>query len=220
MGVGVDAAVRGAHLSRFMEMLSASTPTLSLESLRGLLADLRRKQHAQTAEVEVEFDYFLHKHAPVSRAVGWMDYRCAFVGRDYGGSPDLVLRVEVPVATLCPCSKAISDAGAHNQRTRVRVEVRSDATVSIEELVGWVEASGSCPLFPVLKRADEKWVTEHAYHTPRFVEDVVREVVLRLRQDGRISACRVEASSDESIHNHNAYAVAEWARLSAQSGRA
>ena len=214
MAVGVPASVRGAHLSRFMELIAAHEGSMTLAEIGEILADLRGRQGATSAEVVVEFDYFLRPEAPVSRAAGLLDYRCAFLGRDDGHSQDLRLRVEVPVATLCPCSKAISDAGAHNQRTIVRVDLKSTSIVWIEEVIGWVEASGSCPLFPILKREDEKWVTEHAYANPRFVEDVVRESVVRLRADQRVTWCQVEAHSHESIHNHNAFAAAEWTRPS------
>jgi GTP cyclohydrolase I len=212
MAVGVPANTRGTHLSRFMELLAEHSGSLSLSEVGRLLSEIRRRQGARTADIEFAFDYFLRRGAPVSGAAGLLDYRCAYVGHDDGRKQRLVLRVEVPVATLCPCSKAISDAGAHNQRTNVRVDVRASGAIRIEEIVDWVEASGSCPLFPVLKRVDEKWVTEKAYATPRFVEDVVREVVVRIRDDARAVWCRVEARSLESIHNHDAFAAAEWAR--------
>lgn len=218
MSVGVPADARGAHLSRFVELLNEQGEHLTLVEIGALLQRLRRRQGARRASVEVEFDYFLRKQAPVSGAAGLMDYRCAFLGRDEDGEQDLRLRVQVPVATLCPCSKAISDAGAHNQRTHVVVELRSDGIVWIEEVVRWVEESASCPLYPVLKRIDEKYVTERAYANPRFVEDVVREVVLRLRSDSRVRWTRVEAHSHESIHNHNAFAEAEWSAAEAGTG--
>jgi GTP cyclohydrolase I len=214
VGVDVPAAARGTHLSRFIEVLNAHPGRLTLADLGGILADLRARQGARRAEIEVEFDYFLRKEAPVSRAAGLMDYRCAFLGRDDGDEVGLTLRVDVPVATLCPCSKAISEAGAHNQRAVVRVELAAAEIVWIEEVVAWVEASASCPLYPVLKRVDEKHVTEHAYANPRFVEDVVREVIVRMREDARVSSVRVEAHSHESIHNHNAFAEARWTRAS------
>src|SRR5262249_14408475 len=141
MAVGVPAETRGTHLSRFMELIAAHEGRLTLSEVGGILSELRTRQGATTAEILVEFDYFLRKEAPVSRAAGLLDYRCAFLGRDDGHTQDLTLRVEVPVATLCPCSKAISDAGAHNQRTHVRVDVRSTGIVWIEEVVEWVEAS-------------------------------------------------------------------------------
>jgi GTP cyclohydrolase I len=212
VGVDVPASSRGTHLSRFIEILNAHPGRLTLADLSGLLTELRAKQGAKRSEIEVEFDYFLRKEAPVSKAAGLMDYRCAFIGRDDGSKIDLRLRVSVPVATLCPCSKAISKAGAHNQRTIVTVETRSNEVVWIEEVVAWVEGAASCPLYPVLKRIDEKYVTERAYANPRFVEDVVRESIVRMREETRIDSVRVEAHSHESIHNHNAYAVAAWSR--------
>lgn len=210
MSVEVPAEARGTHLSRFVEILNEHGSDLTLLQVGVLLRQLRERQGARRSAIEVEFDYFLRKAAPVSGAVGLMDYRCAFIGHDIEGEQDLRLRVQVPVTTLCPCSKAISDAGAHNQRTVVGVELRSRDIVWIEEIVRWVEESASCPLFPILKRPDEKWVTEQAYANPRFVEDVVREVVVRLRGDGRVAWAHVDAHSQESIHNHNAFAEAEW----------
>jgi GTP cyclohydrolase I len=171
---------------------------------------LRDRLGAKRAGIEVEFDYFVLKAAPVSKVAGLMDYRCAFIGEDSEGAQDLRLRVVVPVTLLCPCSKAISEAGAHNQRALVTVETRAEGFVWIEEIISWVESSASCPVFPVLKRVDEKYVTELAYANPRFVEDMVREVMVLLRGDGRVRWARVEAHSFESIHNHNAFAEAMW----------
>ncbi len=210
MSVDVPATSRGAHLSRFIEVLNAYEGQLTLAEIGPFLARLRKRQGAGRASIEVDFAYFLEKAAPVSGARGLIDYRCAFLGEDVDGHQDLRLRVEVPVTTLCPCSKAISEAGAHNQRAVVTVELRSNEIVWIEEVVEWVEASGSCPLYPVLKRVDEKHVTERAYANPRFVEDVVRESMVRLRGDPRVRYVRIEAHSHESIHNHNAYARASW----------
>ncbi len=169
--------------------------------------------------MEVAFDYFISKAAPASGAVGLMDYRCAFLGRDVDGQQDLCLRVTVPVATLCPCSKEISDEGAHNQRSEVTVDLRSEGIVWIEEVIEWVESSASSPLYPVLKRVDEKYVTEHAYANPRFVEDLIREVILRARADARVRWIHASARSFESIHNHNAFAEATWESGATQSCR-
>jgi GTP cyclohydrolase I len=212
MSVGLSAETRGTHLSRFLEVLNEYTGKLTLTELSALLRQLRERLHADSAKMEVDFDYFLLKSAPVSGVGGLIDYRCSFIGEDVAGTQDLRLRVAVPVTTVCPCSKAISRAGAHNQRTLVIVETRSEGIVWIEEIVAWVEASASCPVYPVLKRVDEKHVTETAYANPRFVEDVVREVMVRLRNDCRLLWARVEARSFESIHNHNAFAEAHWTR--------
>lgn len=210
MAVDVPANARGTHLSRFLELLNEYDGHLTLAEIGPLLSDLRTRQGSRHAEIEVEFEYFIDKKAPVSGATGLMDYKCAFLGRDKNGVQDLRLRIGVPVATLCPCSKAISEAGAHNQRTLVTVELRCDDFVWIEEVIEWVEAASSCPLYPVLKRVDEKFVTERAYANPRFVEDVVRETIVRLRDDARVTWAKVEAHSQESIHNHNAFAQAVW----------
>jgi GTP cyclohydrolase IB len=198
---------KGTHMSRFIEVLSAHKEEFSIESLSALLVTLRRQLKANTAYVEIRFPYFIQKQAPVSKQQSLMEYACAFLASETeGGGFDFNLEVQVPVTTLCPCSKEISERGAHNQRGIVTARVKCEPELWIEEIVEAVEACASCSLYPLLKRPDEKWVTEHAYDNPRFVEDVVREVALAFDGDPRIHSYEVEVENEESIHTHNAYA--------------
>jgi GTP cyclohydrolase I len=197
---------KGTHMSRFIEALEAHRGEISLETLPGLVDNLRERLDAERAAVRVDFPYFVRKKAPVSGLESSLEILSRFVGE--AGERDAVftLGVDVPVMTLCPCSKAISDYGAHCQRGTVRIDVRFREMVWIEELVEIAEASASAPIFTLLKRDDEKWVTERSYENPTFVEDVARNVALRLRDDTRITFFEVEVENDESIHAHNAYA--------------
>lgn len=219
MSVNLPQEFKGTHMSRFIEVLNAHRGEVTMRTLPVLLQDLKTRLHAQSARVELAFPYFIEKAAPVSGARAMMDYECAFIAEANGGDMDFVLRVDVPVTTLCPCSKAISDYGAHNQRGRVNIQVRSHHDESgrpsfiwIEELIGVAEASGSAPVFPLLKREDERHVTMAAYDNPVFVEDLVRNVAQRLRADARVAWFSVEAENMESIHNHAAFARVEWGR--------
>ena len=203
--VDLPSEFKGTHMSRFMEALSEHGREISGTSLPVLVESLKARLHAQQAHVDVRFPYFIARPAPVSGKVGMMQYECGFLAEG-NGKVDVALWLRVPVATLCPCSREISDYGAHNQRGWVTTTVHTNDHVWLEEVIDWIEASASCPLFPVLKRPDEKWVTEHAYDNPRFVEDLVREVALRLDADPRVVAYEVEVENEESIHAHNAYA--------------
>lgn len=207
---------KGTHMSRFLEVLNRHHSAISVERIPELLAEMCERLVAETAHFEVDFTYFMKKAAPVTGIVGLMGYECGFRAAA-GKTEDFVLSVEVPVTTLCPCSKEISDRGAHNQRGNVHVRVRFDDLVWIEEVVEMVEASASCALYPVLKRQDEKWVTETAYDNPRFVEDMVREVTLRLQDDDRITWFEVHVENFESIHAHNAYAYVERDKKTAEA---
>jgi GTP cyclohydrolase IB len=214
MSVGLPHEFKGTHMSRFIEVLEEHRGEVTFRTLPHILQALRDRLEAQTAHVEVVFPYFLERRAPVSGASGLMDYECSLVGEASGEHEDFVLGVRVPVTSLCPCSKAISDYGAHNQRTYVTVEVRTvskpaGSFVWIEELVEVAESSASAPVYPLLKRPDERYVTMQAYDNPAFVEDIVREVALKLRRDARVAWFRVHARSDESIHNHCAFAEVE-----------
>lgn len=201
---------KGTHMSRFVEVLNSHGNCLSVRDMAGLPAALLERLEAQKAHVEFEFPFFLSKPAPVTEKAGMMDYQVKFeIEAEKGGETDFILTVMVPVATLCPCSKAISDYGAHNQRGVVTYSVRFKEPVWIEDLIARVEASASCELYSLLKRPDEKAVTERAYDNPVFVEDLVRNVALRSNQDPELYWYRVEAENFESIHNHNAYAVIE-----------
>lgn len=196
---------KGTHMSRFLEVLNEHEGVVSVRALPNLLQGLRERLDAEKAHVEVYFPFFMTKKAPVTGKKGYMEYQCGFIA-ECNGKQDFQIFVQVPVATLCPCSKEISAYGAHNQRGIVTVKLRFTEHIWLEEIIEMIEASASCDLYPVLKRPDEKWVTEHAYENPRFVEDMVREVATRFDADSRITCYEVECENFESIHAHNAYA--------------
>lgn len=206
--VDLPSHFKGTHMSRFLEALNANGGELSVNAIPSLLEDMRTRLHAQTAHLEVAFHFFIQKPAPVTGKSGIMGYDCKFIatGTD---KVDFVLQVVVPVTTLCPCSKEISQYGAHNQRGYVTVQVRAKDMVWIEDVIEIIESRGSAPLYPVLKRPDEKFVTEQAYENPRFVEDMIREVAGAFDADSRISWYSIEVENHESIHAHNAYASLE-----------
>lgn len=206
--VALPPDVKGTHMSRFVEVLDEAGRELSLRSLPLLLAAIQRRLEAQAAQVVVEFPYFIVRHAPVSKVPSLMEYGAAFHASRDGEQFCFELEVTVPVTTLCPCSKAVSERGAHNQRSRVNVRLRPRDFLWIEDVVEAVEACASAPLFALLKREDEKWVTEHAYDHPVFVEDLIREVTLALRD--RVSHMVVTVENLESIHNHSAWARLTW----------
>jgi GTP cyclohydrolase I len=206
-------------MSRFIEALNRHRGEVTMRTLPALLLDLRQSLAAQRANVEFSFPYFVQKVAPVSKARALVDYRCAFIAQANGPEADFILQVIVPVTTLCPCSKAISDYGAHNQRGFVDIRVRPSKSMNgtleliwIEELIEVAEDAGSAPVYALLKREDERHVTMLAHDNPVFVEDVVRNVITRLKADVRIAWCSVEATNVESIHNHSAFAGTEWTR--------
>jgi GTP cyclohydrolase I len=204
---------KGTHMSRFIEILSKHRKSISTSTLPPILSDMRHRLQAKTAHLELSFPYFIAKAAPVSGEVALMEYGCVLTGSQAeNGVSDLKISVRVPVTTLCPCSKEISAFGAHNQRGLVTVTVRSRHFFWMEDLIKLVEGSGSSEVFSLLKRTDEKFVTETAYDNPRFVEDVVREVALRLRADQNFTWFSVAAENFESIHNHSSYAFLEYRR--------
>ena len=209
MFVDLPKEFKGTHMSRFVEVLNAHGSVIHVENISEILASLQKKLHAATSHLEIEFPYFMSKISPVSRQESLMDYVARFDAAACGPEIDFVLTVKANVTTLCPCSKAISKYGAHNQRGEVTVAIRSKKSVWIEDLIKVIESSASTELFALLKRQDEKAVTERAYENPVFVEDLVRNVALRLNADKRISWYKVEAENLESIHNHNAYACIE-----------
>ena len=205
---------KGTHMSRFLEILTPwSRKPLAEPEMDAMLGEALTRLDAQAADVELAFKYFVEKQAPVSGRASLLDYDCRFVGRKRAGEPlDFTLGVDVPFTSLCPCSKEISDYGAHNQRSICRVRVRfapGHDCILIEDLTSLVEAQGSSPIYPLLKRADEKYVTEAAYDNPKFVEDILRDNVLALRKLDGIAWFSVECENFESIHNHNAYASHE-----------
>ncbi len=197
---------KGTHMSRFLEVLGEHNHDLSAETIPEILARLREKLHAQTAHLEVCFTYFREKAAPVTGKVGMMAYECGFIASG-GVEEEFLLYLSVPVTTLCPCSRDISARGAHNQRGYVTVRVKPQGLLWLEEVIDMIEASGSAQLYPVLKRPDEKFVTEQAFDNPRFVEDLVREVALAFDREDRIVSYEIEVENHESIHDHNAYAT-------------
>lgn len=199
---------RGTHMSRFIEVLNHYLQETLIDNLENLLLELKQKLNADAAYIELEFYYFIKKKAPVSHQESLMSYKCKFKA-SLNDNFCLELTANVPITTLCPCSKALSKAGAHNQRTYVSTTVRYKDFIWLEELIEMVENSGSSQIYALLKREDEKYVTETAYANPKFVEDVVREVAQKLSADPRIIYYKVEAESIESIHNHNAYAMVE-----------
>lgn len=197
---------KGTHMSRFIEVLNRYHDAIDIENFNQILKEIRAKLEAEASLLEVTFPYFVKKTAPVSQAESLMEYSCRLWGRQDSKKTDFMVSVEVPVMTLCPCSKEISDRGAHNQRSSVKISVRSTLFVWLEELIQIAEASASSELYPLLKRVDEKAVTERAYDHPRFAEDVVREVSLKLDDWSAIQWYAVECENFESIHGHNAYA--------------
>jgi GTP cyclohydrolase I len=212
LSVGLPAHFKGTHMSRFIEVLEQHRGELSLKTVPALLEHIQRRLEAEDAYIDVRFPYFLERSAPVSGATSLMEYACRFKANRKGDQLDFALCVTVPVTTLCPCSKAVSEYGAHNQRGLVDVELRFDDMVWIEQVVEAVEAQASSPLYALLKREDEKFVTEAAYDNPRFVEDLVRDCVLALRELPGVSQVTVQVENLESIHNHSAWGRLTWRR--------
>jgi GTP cyclohydrolase IB len=209
MFVDLPKEFKGTHMSRFVEVLNAHGNVIHVENILDILLELQKKLNAATSHLEIEFPYFMSKKSPVSRLESLMDYVARFDATACGKEIDFVLTVRANVTTLCPCSKSIAKYGAHNQRGEVTVKIRSREIVWIEDLIAVIEKSASSELYALLKRQDEKAVTERAYENPVFVEDLVRNVALRLNADARVSWYKVEAENFESIHNHNAYACIE-----------
>src|SRR4051794_37832690 len=209
MFVDLPKEFKGTHMSRFIEVLNAHGKIVHVENMTDILFAMQEKFHAATSHLEMEFPYFMVKKAPVSGMDGVMDYVARFETTACHKEIDFVLTVKAMVTTLCPCSKAIAAYGAHNQRGEVTVQIRSRKAVWIEDLIAIIEKSGSSELYALLKRQDEKTVTERAYDNPVFVEDLVRNVALKLNAHPDVTWYKVEAENQESIHNHNAYACIE-----------
>ncbi|MEA2101965.1 MAG: GTP cyclohydrolase FolE2 [Thermodesulfobacteriota bacterium] len=199
---------RGTHMSRFIEILNEYRKDIHIKMFEQILEHIRTTLEATNAYMEITFPYFIKKTAPVSGLAGLMEYTCSLIG-SVGEKRDFRVEVNVPIQTLCPCSKEISAFGAHNQRSRVSLVVQYEKFFWIEDLISIIESCGSSPVYPVLKRPDEKYVTEYAYEHPMFVEDVVRQIASLLNQKFAFPWYRVEAENYESIHNHNAYACIE-----------
>lgn len=209
MYVGLPHKFKGTHMSRFVEILNLHEYEISVPTFKSMVDEMTEVLDAEFGRVEMTFPYFVQKAAPVSGVKSLLDYTVTFIGEVRTDGPMISVKVVVPCTTLCPCSKNISDYGAHNQRSHVTLEVKVNDFMWIEELIDIVEEVASCELYGLLKRPDEKYVTERAYDNPRFVEDMVREVALKLNADERILSYTVESENFESIHNHSAYAMIE-----------
>jgi len=209
MTVDLPKEFKGTHMSRFVEILQCDEREMHVDSIDRILVEMQKKLNASASHIEIKFPYFKEKKAPATGKLSLMDYMVKFHAVRNEKKKDFILTVYVPVTTLCPCSKNISKYGAHNQRGEVTVSVRFKDTVWIEDLISIIESSASSELYSLLKREDEKFVTERAYENPVFVEDLVRNVVIKLRENKNITWYSVEAENFESIHNHNAYAHIE-----------
>jgi len=209
MYVGLPHNFKGTHMSRFVEILNGHEREISVENFPAMLKEMVERLEAESGHVEMSFPYFINKAAPVSGVQSLMDYDVTFIGEICNGEVVTSTKVVVPVTSLCPCSKKISEYGAHNQRSHVTVTARTNDFMWIEEIVALVESEASCELWGLLKRPDEKYVTERAYDNPKFVEDMVRDVAARLNAEPRIDYYVVESENFESIHNHSAYALIE-----------
>lgn len=218
LSVALPAEIKGTHMSRFITILNDHRGEITMTAIPSILKDLKLKLESSAAQVSMTFPYFIEKTAPVSGHKGYLDCECTFRGESAPEGEDFHMVVKVKVASLCPCSKAISDYGAHNQRGEVEMSVKLAETEGklpklwIEELFEIAEESASAPLYPLLKRPDERFVTMQAYDNPAFVEDIVRNVAVRLREDERIASFEVKVTNFESIHSHNAFAVTTFTR--------
>ena len=216
MTVGLAPTVKGTHMSRFVEIMEAQDAPLSLIDMKALFNRMRHRLEARSGCVEFVFPYFIRKQAPVSGVTSLIDIDAGItLSSEHSSRTDVILKVVVPVTSLCPCSKEISDYGAHNQRSHITIEatLQQDATLNLEDLVRMAEEEASCEVFGLLKRPDEKWVTERAYDNPKFVEDLVRDIALRLKGESRITQWSVSSENFESIHNHSAYALIEGSNV-------
>ena len=208
MYVNLPHTDKGTHMSRFIERLNVFCNGLSFNSFKVILNDIKKDLNAVSSYIEITFPYFIKKQAPVSKLAGFMDYECSVIGKlNDENNLDLILRVKVPINSVCPCSKEISDNNsAHNQRAKADVSIRFNKFMWIEDIVKIIEKSASCELYPILKRVDEKYVTEKAFQNPKFVEDISREIAVSFKQNSNIKWFEINVESYESIHNHNAYA--------------
>lgn len=209
MYVHLPAHFKGTHMSRFVEILNVQEREISVENFEEIVTRMTNRLEAESGYIELNFTYFVNKTAPVSGVQSLLDYDVFYTGEIKNGKYEFTMKVMVPVTSLCPCSKKISQYGAHNQRSHVTITARTEGYVWIEELIDIVEQEASCELYGLLKRPDEKYVTERAYENPKFVEDMVRDVAARLNHDDRVLAYVVESENFESIHNHSAYALIE-----------
>jgi len=209
MYVNLPHNFKGTHMSRFVEILNLHEREISVQSFKRMLGEMTERLEAEAGHIEMTFPYFINKTAPVSGVQSLLDYEVSFIGEIRRSYPEMKIKVVAPVTSLCPCSKKISERGAHNQRSHVTVTATTCDFVWIEELIELIEQQASCELYGLLKRPDEKHVTERAYDNPKFVEDMVRDIAAELNKDDRICAYVVESENFESIHNHSAYAMIE-----------
>ncbi len=209
MYVSLPQHFKGTHMSRFVRILNQHDFEITVDSFKQMLSEMVEILEAETGHIEMTFPFFVNKKAPVSKIESLIDYEVTFIGEIIDGEPVMNVKVLVPATSLCPCSKKISEYGAHNQRSHITVNARTNGFIWIEDIIDLVEQEASCELFSLLKRPDEKYVTERAYDNPKFVEDLVRDVANRLNNDDRIGSYVLEAENFESIHNHSAYALIE-----------
>lgn len=209
MSVSLPADQKGTHMSRFLELLNETETLISAKKFNRLLIDMTERLQAQSGYIEMQFPFFIEKSAPVSGVKSLMDYQISLVGQIEQGHVDSTLEVTVPVKSLCPCSKQIAEYGAHNQRSHITVGINCSNGVWLNELIQSIEAQASAELYAILKRPDEKFITEQAYNNPKFVEDVVRDVASVLDDNDKIARYYVHAENFESIHNHSAFAIIE-----------
>jgi GTP cyclohydrolase IB len=207
MYVNLPHNFKGTHMSRFVEILNEHEYEITVESFKDMLAEMTERLEAESGHIEMTFTYFVIKTAPISSVKSLLDYEVTFIGEITSEKPSITVKVVVPVTSLCPCSKEISDYGAHNQRSHVTVTAKTNGFLWIEDLIDLVETQASSELYGLLKRPDEKHVTENAYQNPKFVEDMVRDIAAQLNKDNRVAAYMVESENFESIHNHSAYAM-------------
>lgn len=202
---------RGTHMSRFIEVLNSYHQEDLIENLPLILESIKKRLSADRAYITLKFPYFMEKQAPVSGIKSLLSYNCTFIA-SLTDMFELTIGVEVPVTTVCPCSKEISRYGAHNQRSVVTVLLSYKDFIWLEEIIEYIESVASSEVYSLLKREDEKYVTERGYDNPKFVEDIVRDLSILLKNDQRITGCKISSENFESIHNHNAYAYLEWER--------
>jgi GTP cyclohydrolase I len=209
MYVNLPHDFKGTHMSRFVEIINEHEYEITVESFKEMLVEMLKRLEASSGHIEMTFTYFVRKTAPISNVKSVLDYEVTFIGEITNETPNITVKVVVPATSLCPCSKKISDYGAHNQRSHITVTAKTNGFLWIEDIIDLVEKEASCELFGLLKRPDEKYVTERAYNNPKFVEDIVRDIAAKLNDDDRVAAYMVESENFESIHNHSAYAMIE-----------
>ncbi len=209
MYVNLPEKYKGTHMSRFVEILNDHEYEITVKSFKRMIEEMTERLNAESGDIEMTFPYFVNKKAPVSGVMSLMDYEVSFIGQIRDHKPQVLVKVRVPVTSLCPCSKNIADYGAHNQRSHITACVRMRDFMWIEEIIDIIEKLASCELYGLLKRPDEKYVTERAYDNPKFVEDIVRDVAVKFNEEERIAGYVVESENFESIHNHSAYAMLE-----------